>query len=74
MEFFTIFVIVTVVVFIMVAGMGMWATGVFPEGDAEIRNARAHNRRVEKLTREKLRHDREMARYRRHVRKHRNRR
>ncbi len=74
MEFFTIFVIVTVVVFIMVAGMGMWATGVFPEGDADIRNARAHNRRVEKLTREKLRHDREMARYRRHVRKHRNRR
>ncbi len=74
MEFFTIFVIVTVAVFIMVAGMGMWATGVFPEGDAEIRNARAHNRRVEKLTREKLRHDREMARYRRHVRKHRNRR
>ena len=73
MEFFTIFVIVTAAVFIMVTGMGMWATGVFPEGDADIRNARAHNRRVEKLTREKLRHDREMARIRR-VRKHRNRR
>ena len=73
MEFFTIFVIVTVAVFIMVAGMGMWASGALPERDADISEVRAHNRKVEKLTREKLRHDREMARIRR-VRKHRNRR
>ncbi len=73
MEIFTIFVIVTALVFITVTAMGMWATGALPEGDADIRNARAHNRRVEKLTREKLRHDREMARIRR-IRKHRNRR
>ena len=72
MEFFTIFTIVTVAVFVMVAGMGMWATDVCAK-DADIRNARARNRKVEKLTREKLRHDREMSRIRR-VRKHRNRR
>jgi hypothetical protein len=73
MEIFTIFVIVTALVFITVTAMGMWATGAFPEGDADIRNARAHNRRVEKLTREKLRHEREMSRIRRRNRRnHRN--
>ncbi len=73
MEIFTIFVIVTTAIFIVVAGMGMWATGALPEGNTDIRNARALNRRVEKLTREKLRHEREMDRIRR-IRKHRNRR
>ena len=68
MEFFTIFVIVTVAVFALVAGMGMWATVPLLDGDTDIRNTRADNRRVEKLTREKMRHRREMSRIRRNRR------
>ena len=68
MEFFTIFVIVTTAVFIIMAGMGIWATVPLLDGDTDIRNTRADNRRVEKLTREKMRHRREMSRIRRNRR------
>jgi hypothetical protein len=58
-------------VFIMMAGMSIrWATDVSAK-DADIREVRARNRKVEKLTREKLRHDREMSRIRRRNRRNR---
>jgi uncharacterized membrane protein YqjE len=71
MEFFTSVILVTVAVFIMMAGIGIrWATDVSAK-DVDIRETRARNRKVEKLAREKLRHDQEMSRIRRRNRRNR---
>lgn len=61
MEFFTIFTIVTVAVFVMVAGMvagmGMWSSGVF---DSDISKLKREHKRQEKIARETERHIRAM--------------
>jgi len=58
MEFFTIFILVTVAAFITITVMGMWATGVF--GDEQVAAIKRHNKRNEKLARERERHLRAM--------------
>ena len=58
MEFFTIFILVTVAVFIVITVMGMWATNVF--GDDHVAAIKRQHKRDEKLARERERHLRAM--------------
>jgi hypothetical protein len=58
MEIFAGFVAITTAVFVVIALMGMWATGVFT--DDHVAAIKRQHRRDEKLARERERHLRAM--------------
>ena len=58
MDIYTGFIIITPAVFVVIALMGMWATGVFT--DDHVAAIKRQHKRDEKLARERERHLRAM--------------
>lgn len=68
MEVFYILAAVSMVLVVFTAWLAIGTTDPRASAPSDVRSARAHNRKVQKLYREKLRHRRAMSRIRRNHR------